>query len=152
MPLQPTDIPSRAGIQAAIDEVYDRLTARTPWVNLTQTGGTAVTGTVQYRIVGEQYVQLRPAFTLAANLSVPPHGDISNISFEALPAEARPGSDVLWSTKFANGTTVMAWMRIYAGGSVQLDNVATRTDQAGGFTILAGATLVGMTGLIPIGV
>lgn len=85
MPLLPGDVPSRQGIQDAIDEVYNDLDNRinqmdSGWVALTL--GTGWTGSAQYRVINN-VVYLRGRVTRTSG---------SDTTILTLPAAVRPSA------------------------------------------------------------
>lgn len=129
--LQPTDVPSRTGINNAISSEID-LAVRTTdpadqfydsgWLTLpgTPDAGVSIT-TKQYRVKNGM-VQVRFAGTLTAGISVPVSGNIADIHIGDLPAGARPGGGGMNTSTVlpveVNGSVMFAL--IYNGGSINL--------------------------------
>lgn len=82
MPLQPSGVPSRAAIQAAIDEAVASAVSDTGWVNLTLGAGWTSVNAVQYRIINH--------VTHLRGTAVRNSGTSTTVT--TLPVEARPGS------------------------------------------------------------
>lgn len=131
MPLQPTATPSRAGIQAAIDEAValsaDPDNASGPdydtgWLDLPTTGRNALLGVIvaQYRIYrGMVQFQGRGAFT--GNYSINPDGNATDLKICDVPAGVRPGGLGISTWILGEGVS-QTGLRfvVYNGGSFNL--------------------------------
>jgi hypothetical protein len=138
--LQPSDIPSRTGINDAITseiaehadiadtsgEHYD-----SGWLTLPGTPGAGITVTQKEYRVKNGFVAIRFTGTLTAGIAVTSTGGMTDILIGTLPAGARPGGGgISASSDFVielNGATVGG--RIFNSGAVNIAH-ADRTGTA----------------------
>lgn len=128
MPLQPTDVPSRAGIQAAIDEAVDNHASTTDalgehydsgWLTLTLRGGfTGSAGEIpQIRRVGK-IVSIRGRLTGTMNVGTSTVADV--------PGGFAPSVLNMWA-RAENSATNNGRMWVGGAGTVNVSPAANTT-------------------------
>jgi len=127
MPLQPSDVPSRSGIQAAINEAVDDHASTidplsqhydTGWQPIPPRAGYQTSGeTPQYRRIGEIVlvrgrVQPNPAGNFTADATV---------IVADLPAGARPGALTMWPVAGSTAATSGGRFWFATNGSINVN-------------------------------
>lgn len=135
MPLQPSDVPSRSGIQAAIDEAVDDHASTTDaagdhydsgWINIPLRSGFTFSGeTPAYRRIGDViYMRGRVVRTTAGNWTT------SSTSIGDLPAGFRPStSNILFAHVIGSGASASnGRMFVTSAGVINVNTVTGTSD------------------------
>lgn len=153
--LQPTEVPSRAGINNAItSEIADAVSTTDPsdqfydsgWLDIPDTGRNASLGvtTAQYRIKNGM-VQFQGSGVLTASYSVGSEGNGSDWKVGDVPAGARPGGMGISTWFLGEGPSQIAlhWV-VYNGGAFNLGGADAR---GAAYSIPSGSAWQCMSGL-----
>ena len=155
MPLQPTDVPSRAGIQAAIDEAVDLGVSEAhseSAVHVCTATGANITGAVRFKLILDGRLAIA-WFSLAVvnAISVPADGNNADAgqSFPAVPSPYRPAQTINIPGRAVNAAGgVPCWLNFNQSGYLAV----SRFEATGSaYSIAAGDTLQGQLIYIPEG-